>query len=135
MEIKSSTFTEIPANSLGIVILGCDLSTKQNRDDFVNGVTHHLAECDVIVGDPIPEMVWKNIYQTTTPLGRTDLIFECINDKFNIGQFAMARLSLPDCSWIEDWLVNYADSYNVAQRGPHAAAVLASEDEDVSFEP
>lgn len=129
MEIINSTFSEIPFDNAGIVIMGCDLSSLGYRHGFIYGVTDRLAEEGVFPTGTKPEQVWLALYQTTTPVkskdegGRTDLIFVFNPDfEINMGRMALARLCLPDCSWIEDWLVNFADQYNSAPRGPHAAA-------------
>lgn len=52
--------------------------------------------------------------------GRTDLVYIAQGDaKIDWGRFAIVRIQHEKCSWIEDFLVNYADQYNEVPRGPH----------------
>lgn len=129
MEIVSTTFGELPASALGIVMRGCDLTTQEHRDGFVNGITNFLIEKKVLPEGTTPEQAWSEAYTTTTPVqtaelgGRTDLILVCKEGtNFEMGRFAMAKLQLPDTSWIEDFMVNDARDYLDSPRGPHAKA-------------
>lgn len=124
MEIQKSTFKDLPAQAAGIVVLGCDLSTQENRDGFINGITDFLKEGKVFDADIKPEDVWANLYETTTTGGRTDLTFELKPEaKVNMGVFAMVRLQMGE-PWIEDFLVNYASQYGEIPRGPHAGGAF-----------
>jgi len=117
MEILFKKFNEIQ-NVLGIVMRGCDLTTEENRQGFINWITEELCTQGVLPAGTKPEDAWSEIMSTTTPLrfpdqgGRCDLIMVCKEGApFNIGRFAMVKLALPDTSWIEDWLVNDARFY------------------------
>lgn len=112
MEINFKQFKEIP-NVLGIVMRGCDLTTEENRQGFINGITAHLCDKGVLPEGTKPEDAWSEIASTTTPIrsstegGRCDLILICKEGaQFHMGKFAMVKLMMPDTSWIEDWLVN-----------------------------
>jgi hypothetical protein len=127
MEIVKSTFKEIP-DVFGVVITGCDTSKPEHLDGWINGVTAYLVEQGVLPEDTTADQAWANIYETTTTGGRTDLIYVGKEDaKFNVGRFAIVRLGMPDCKWIEDWLVNYASHYGTEPRGRHAAAFMNRE--------
>lgn len=130
MEIVKSTFKEIPGDAFGIVIMGCACETKEHEDGWINGVTNHLVEQGVLPEGTKAEDVWEHIYNTTTTGGRNDIVYVAKkdSDKFNVGRFAIVRLMMADCSWIEDWLVNYASHYGSEPRGIHAAAAMNRDD-------
>lgn len=127
MEIVKSTFKEIP-DVLGIVIMGCATDKPEHHAGWIDGVTGYLVEQGVLPKGTTADRAWANISETTTTGGRTDLIYVCKEGaEFNIGRFAMVRLTMADCSWIEDWLVNYAKQYGETPRGRHASAWMNRE--------
>lgn len=114
MEINFTSFGKVP-DVLGIVMRGCDLTTEENRQGFIDGITSHLCDEDVLPKGTKPEEAWDEVLSTTTPIrsaddgGRTDLILVCKKGApFNLGRFAMVKLAMPDTSWIEDWKRNDA---------------------------
>jgi hypothetical protein len=136
MEIPFKNFAEIPDVG-GFVIMGCDLSTEENRIGFAQGVTDFLAELGLFDKGTKHDEVFSEYFQCRTTGGRTDMvyIFKIYTTtegqesyKFHIGRMAMARLRMRDCSWIEDWLVNYAKHYDQAPRGRYAALIPDNED-------
>jgi len=135
MQITTTTFKEVPANAAGIVILGCDVSTQENRDGFLNGVFEFLQEQNVIPKEAKIDEIFEQVLHTTSTGGRNDLIYVVKEDvvkegtRFNFGRMAMVRLGMGDCSWIEDWLVNYASHYGEARRGPHAGSFMDEDEE------
>ena len=119
MEIKSVAFNQVPTG-LGIVMRACDLTTQENRDSFINGITDVLCNTGVLPKGTKPEDAWSELMTTTTPRrsstegGRCDLIMFCKpGTKFDMGRFAIVRIAeLPDTSWIDDWKVNDYHQYN-----------------------
>lgn len=143
MEIQQAQFKDIPNYAFGIVIRGCDLSTQEHRDGFINGVVGFLTEHGVIPKGTKPEQVFEKLLHTTTPKqfvygqgevgGRNDLVYvfkETPEVQVNMGRFALVRLHMPDCSWIEDWLVNDAKFYNSEPRGIHVRKHFDDDDEE-----
>jgi len=123
MVVNETQFNKVPADAIGLVFTGCSLGSKQEAADWVNGITTFLKSKNVVpdyAKESPPERIWDSITYATTTGGRTDLILICNNSDLNIGRLAMVKLTIPNCTWIEDWLVNYADQYDSAQRGPHA---------------
>ncbi len=135
MEILEIKFNEVPENTFGIVITGADISQVDNKAGWVNGITNHLKERGAVLEVALelpPEKLWEDIRYATTTGGRTDLIFIGDSIKFDIGRFAMVRLQMSDCSWVEDWLINYASHYGRLPRGPHADSTTDALDFDES---
>jgi hypothetical protein len=131
MEIKKIAFADVPKNAPGIVIRGCDLSTLENCMSFISGVMDELIESKVIPQESEPEQIWKKLCSLNTTGGRTDLIFIAKKDApIDYARFAIARLRIPDCSWIEDWLVNSAKDFASFPRGPHAHGFIAGNTND-----
>jgi hypothetical protein len=127
MEIVKSTFKEIP-DVFGIVIMGCATDKKEYLDGWINGVTAYLVQQGVLPEGTTADQAWDNIFETTSTGGRTDLIYIGKEGApFNVGRFAIVRLAMADCSWIEDWLVNYANHYGEEPRGRHASAWMNRE--------
>jgi hypothetical protein len=86
-----------------LVLLGCDIS-GDNESGWVNGITSFLKDQNCIEED------FKKIVYTETTGGRIDLIF-FLPEKINIGKLAIVRLSMFDCSWLSDYLLNYKDQH------------------------
>ncbi len=111
MTIKKTTFDEINHTSFGFVITGCDLTTPENCNDYIQGVHDVLVERGVVAKDAKPEDLWDTC-QTTTTGGRTDLIFIAKEGaEIDKGRLATAKFALPDCYWIETWKSTYANHY------------------------
>jgi hypothetical protein len=127
MNIDTIKFNEVPENQFGLVIVECGLEHADERSSWVNAVTNHVKSAGCINGnksDLPPWELWTDIRFATTTSGRVDLIFMGNSDDFVVGKLATVRLDIPNCGWIEDWLVNYADHYGCAKRGPHASAIV-----------
>lgn len=93
-------------DSEGIVLLGAG----GNLTEWVNGITKMLNDENIVIGNV--SQLWENIFQLTTSGGRTDLVMIMNpNIKFNIGKLAMWRLAFGNCSWVSDYVVNYADQH------------------------
>jgi len=134
MNIDEMKFEDVPADAFGIVLLGCTIDTPQQQQDWVNGITEFLNENEVVTesfSNVSSEHLWESITYSTSTGGRTDLTFIGDPARFNIGRFAMVRIAMTNCSWVEDWLVNYADDYECSPRGPHASTPSFEEDNDM----
>jgi hypothetical protein len=110
---SSITFDELArivstTKSEGIVLLGAGGSA----DEWIDGVTDVLQK-DGSTDSADPAKVFSGIYVLRTTKGRTDLAL-VFNKKFkglNIGRMAMWRLQFGDCSWISDYLDNFAPQH------------------------
>ena len=120
MKIQHTSFENIPENAFGIVIQGVDLCNDDQENQWINGITQFLKDKDICDPNGNIDDIWSNIYTTVSKGGRRDLIFQGEPSKFNVNRFAIIRLQMRNCSWIEDWLVNCAGHYGVPKRGPHA---------------
>jgi len=90
----------------GIVLLG----TGGDIAEWVNGVTKVLNDEGIAKGTT--KDLWSEIYVMKTTGGRSDtaLVF-AEGDHINVGKMAMWRLKFGDCSWISDYLDNYAKQH------------------------
>jgi len=106
-EITFSKFKELTKKKEGIVCLGCG----GDPNEWIEGVTKLLNDEKIVTGTS--DQIWNNIYKLTTSGGRTDIAFvsdNCLKD-FNVGKMAIWRIRMGDCSWISDYLVNYAKHF------------------------
>lgn len=96
----------------GLVILGAGGEVK----DWIEGVVDALHK-DKIIGTEKPNEVFTTFYKTETTGGRTDLIMVFNPSyKIDIGKLAVWRIRFGDCSWISDFIVNYASHYGIDSR-------------------
>ncbi len=93
-------------NEEGIVIMGtCEYQ------GYIDGVTEVLKNENVISKDCSEP--WSQLILLETTGKRHDLVFVMNKEvEFNIGRFAIVKLSLPDCSWISDHYINYESHFN-----------------------
>jgi len=119
MEIQDTKFSQFKTLSKkeeGIVLTDCGGEPQE----WVDGVTKILNDEEIAKGSP--DELWKSVHKLTTSGGRTDIAFISHNclDGFNVGKMAMWRLRFGDCSWISDYLVNYAKQFTFLSNGePH----------------
>lgn len=94
----------------GLVCLGCG----GDPNDWDKGVREKLPpSCKDILGDAF-------IVKTTG--GRTDIVFPFKPDvQIDMGVLAVWRISFGDCSWISDYVVNYASLHDTEPKQPLAA--------------
>jgi hypothetical protein len=102
-------FRDLVKGKEGIVLLGAG----GNLNEWVDGVVDVLFK-EKIVDVSDPGNIFDSAYELKSTGGRSDLalIFNK-NAKINIGKMAMWRLRFGDCSWISDFIVNYAEHYGV----------------------
>ena len=109
--IKFDKFKElmIRSKSGGIVLLG---ARGSGADEWINGVADLLSK-EGISATPDPKGIWRGAYLLKTTGGRTDLalVFNDQKAVLNMGKMAMWRLRFGECSWISDYLVNYAKQH------------------------
>ncbi len=105
MKINETTFEELPTNGEGFVFMGCG----SDLNEWVTGIPRVMKDENVIKdNDPF---LW-NIYKLVTTGGRIDLLFLPKQRNFiDLGKAAIWRLKFGDCSWLSDYLVNYADQH------------------------
>ncbi len=91
----------------GIVLLGCG----GDLQEWVQGVTSSLHESNCIFS-VTPSVSFSDFIVLKTNGGRTDLVMMFKKDaNISIGRMAMWRLQFGDCSWVSDYIVNYADQH------------------------
>lgn len=110
MEIKKigfDEFEEMTRNKKeGLVPLG----TGGELMDWVNGITDELTDEGIAEGTA--DDLFEAVFELTTTGGRTDLGMIFKKDaKIDIGKMALWRLRFGDCSWISDYLDNYASHH------------------------
>jgi len=111
--IKKSTFSselEMLKNKEGIVLMGCggDLS------EWVDGVSEILVKEQISGG--FEKSFEPECIQLSTTDGRIDLIMIFKKDTdLKIGKLAMWRLRFGECSWLSDYIVNYARHHTTAE--------------------
>lgn len=105
--MEKISFTEAKAmletDGEALVVIGCDI-TGPNEKGWIDGVSLFLKDQNCIEED------FKKIVVMETSGGRTDLVF-FLPEKTNICKLAIVRLSMPDCSWLSDYIVNYKDQH------------------------
>ena len=110
MQVELTSFAKFKrdvSKKEGIVCLGAG----GDLNEWVEGVTKILNDEGIATGTP--DQIWNNIYKLETSGGRVDLAFvsnNCLKD-FAVGKMAMWRLKFGNCSWISDYLVNYAKHF------------------------
>lgn len=104
--IKESTFEEfktISETDEYLVFLGCGGDLME----WVNGVSQVLQDENIALsGFDITEAL-----KVTTTGGRADLLMKFDFNKVDIGKLAIWRIRFGDCSWLSDYVVNYADQH------------------------
>ena len=105
-EIEFKKFKSEVKEKEGIVCLGAGGSS----DEWIKGITDILNKEEIVKGTP--DEIWSAIYKLVTTGGRIDLAFVMKPEaKFDIGKMAIWRIRFGDCSWISDYLVNYANHH------------------------
>ena len=89
----------------GIVLLGAGGDPME----WINGVAGLLR--DEGITNVSADVLFPERYILTTSGGRTDLALVTDLGRVDTGKLAMWRLRFGDCSWISDYLVNYADQH------------------------
>lgn len=88
-------YNQVAKGKEGIVLLGCD-----NLEEWYNGVMDMFKDFDISPQDFIAP------YYLKTTGGRTDMVLQ---DKKGVcGKLVMWRLAFGGCSWMSDYVVNYA---------------------------
>lgn len=104
MNIQSSTFLELQGLSRrkveGLVLLGCG----GDLDQWVKGVQFFLQTDSIIRGN------LTEAKAVVTTGGRIDLYLG-LPKEVDWGRLAMWRLSFGDCSWLSDYVQNYASQH------------------------
>lgn len=105
-EVDFSTFRKAVNDKEGVVMLGAGGDPEQ----WINGVVEMWNEEGIYDGHA--NDAFEEVYKLTTSGGRTDLalVFNPAA-KLNISKMAMWRLRFGDCSWISDYIVNYAGQH------------------------
>lgn len=110
--IQETTFDNVrdmaAQNTEGLVLLGCG----GDLNEWVNGVAKLLRQEGIVASNFNIDRALK----LTTTGGRTDLLLLFSWDKVDPGRLAIWRIGFGDCSWLSDYVVNYADhhGYSVA---------------------
>jgi hypothetical protein len=94
---------------LGIVVLGCDVSTPEKDAEYIQQVTDFLiTEKCANAGIATPEAMWSSVRKYENKTGRrTDLIFIAAGDVFNVGRLAAVRLQMGQhMKWFDDYMDN-----------------------------
>ncbi len=102
-KISFSDFKQLVKGEEGIVLLGCGGELSQ----WTDGVTKLLLGEEIITTNG-----FSKIFVLKTTGGRTDIAM-VLNplSKVDIGKMAIWRLQFGDCSWISDYVDNYANQH------------------------
>lgn len=104
--IEESTFEEfkrISESEEYLVLLGCGGDLME----WVNGVSQVLQDENIA----LPGFDISRALKINTTGGRTDLMLIFDFNKVDIGKLAIWRLRFGDCSWLSDYVVNYAGQH------------------------
>jgi hypothetical protein len=111
LKVVNGTFKdvkELAENNEGLVMLGCG----GELEEWVQGIHNILLKEGIVENEKWCD---KAIGLTSTG-GRTDLLLNFAqNAKINIGKMAMWRLAFGSCSWLSDYVVNYADHFKIEE--------------------
>lgn len=92
----------------GIVLLGAG----GELSEWIEGVIGVWKEEDIVAKDIKNEDVFSEFSLLETTGGRTDLcMFFNSKVELDMGRMAMWRLRFGDCSWPDDYVVNYAKHF------------------------
>lgn len=95
---------EIAEKEDGLVLLGCG----GDANEWIEGV-EGLLKKDGIAKAGVT--LYKSTHVLTTTGGRTDIVLVLNPDAVDLGRLAIWRLNFGDCSWISDYIVNYASHH------------------------
>lgn len=95
----------------GLVLLGCGGDLME----WVDGVRQLLIDKEVASAD----FAITQALKVETTGGRIDLCLLFDWNKVYMSRMAMWRLQFGDCSWLSDYVVNYADQHGYAAVGPY----------------
>lgn len=102
---KDFSYINRPYRLDGLVFLGCG----GEIDEWINGIIEILEKKSIATKTDFEE---PYIIETTG--GRTDLVFEFANkNKIDFGKLAIWRIKFGGCSWISDYVVNYASHHKI----------------------
>lgn len=122
MKIKDGNFSDVlekvrNENEEGIVLLGAG----GDLQEWIKGITDVLKKEGIVSKTDSSEDLWDSPTKLVSTGGRTDLVLY-FKGKFDMGKMAMWRLRMGDCSWVSDFVVNYAKHYGYAnQEEDHVA--------------
>lgn len=103
-KIEFSRFQEMyRQGNEGLVLLG----TGGDLNEWITGVTDQLKQ----EGIAKPSFQITHAYQVNTTGGRTDLLLLFNWSEVDTGKLAIWRIRFGDCSWLSDYVVNYADQH------------------------
>lgn len=106
MNVNEATFMnlmEIGRDKDGLVLLGAG----GDLQEWIDGVKSLLKEGGVAS----PEFEVTEAHKVTTTSGRTDLLLLFDWSTVNVGKLAIWRIGFGDCSWLSDYVNNYADQH------------------------
>lgn len=106
-ETSFSQFKKDHCKNEGLVFLG----VGGDLQEWVDGIPLILNK-ENIIPSKTPENTFSGVYTFKTTGGRTDLAFVFKEGAdIKIGILAVWRLMYGGCSWISDYIVNYADQH------------------------
>ncbi len=101
--MKQKQFQDLRELFEGLVLLGCG----GKLEEWETGVLGLLEEEKIATKDDFDE-----VFFIVTSGGRTDVVLPFKRQsKINIGKLAIWRLRFGNCSWVSDYLVNYASHH------------------------
>lgn len=109
MKIGEKKFSELDKKDFGIVILGAG----EPLDEWVSGIDSLFKKENIAATH---SSVFREAFVLNDNVagkeGRQDLVLVFSEDaRLNVGALAMWRLRFGDCSWIDDFKVNYKSDY------------------------
>ena len=107
METKVSNFATLQELSLtqdGLVLLGAG----GDLQEWIDGITKMLKDED-IASDAFEV---TGAYKVTTIGGRADLLLLFDWSTVTVGKLAIWRIAFGDCSWLSDYIPNYANQHS-----------------------
>lgn len=108
--VKFEKFLELRGSQKeGLVFLGAG----GDPNEWINGVSELLSK-EGVAESSNSDILWDRFFLTLTTGGRRDLLFLFKKDSsIDFGKLAMWRLRFGDCSWLSDYVVNYADQHGI----------------------
>lgn len=115
MDIKSIEKKELKKfeadNGTCLAFLGCDISTPEFVNGFLEGFAEHLADSGATVGgkktaeDLFIEV--RSYQNKASRPARTDLIYVLKDEAINMGRLAVVRMGMgAQLKWFDDYLDN-----------------------------
>jgi hypothetical protein len=130
VELKTMVFGDLSevlaVSGEGMIFMGCG----GIPEDWINGVSEQLLKDKITT--QLEVITEVGILKTTG--GRTDILMVPDWNLVDSGKLAIWRIQFGDCSWLSDYVVNYASQHeakSITSRPVRHSELFMDEDEEL----